>query len=76
MLATKDLPDQETINLLREKSFPKGSRTWNFLISCKNLISEQLTWDIRDGFSSLFWEDSWGGYPPIADSLNIPITEN
>lgn len=58
MLATKYLPDQEPTNFLRANSFPKGSKTWNFLISCRNLISEQVSWDIRDGASSLFWEDS------------------
>lgn len=40
MLATKYLPDQDPLNLLRVDIFPKGSRTWNFIISCRNMISE------------------------------------
>lgn len=75
MLETNYLLDQDHLNILRIGNFSKGSRTWNFIISCRNLVSESITWDIHDGSSSIFWEDSWGGYPPMAKSINIPTIE-
>lgn len=76
MMATKYLPNEDPQNLLRANSHLKGSKPWNFIVSCRNLISNSLSWDIHDGTSSLFWEDSWGGYPSIENSLNIPTAQH
>lgn len=75
MLETKYLTDGDPQNLLRANLHPKGSRTWNFIVSYRNLITDSLSWDIHDGSSSLFWEDSWGGYLSIESSLNFPIAK-
>lgn len=76
MLATKYLSNQNNLNILRSGSFPKGSRIWNFIISCRNQISKSVSWDIHDGSTNLFWEDSWGGYPSLANIIHIPATKN
>lgn len=60
VMETKYLTDGDPQNLLRSNFYPKGCRTWNFIVSCRNLIVDSFSWDIHDGSSSLFWKDSWG----------------
>lgn len=31
---------------------------------------KRLTWDVMDGSKTLFWDDSWGGYPSINSLMN------
>ncbi|XP_059078136.1 uncharacterized protein LOC131876696 [Cryptomeria japonica] len=54
--------------IFREARPPKGSRISNFIRESQTLIMKYLSWDIHDGRTTLFWEDSWGGHPSI-DSL-------
>jgi hypothetical protein len=38
---------------------PKGSSIWNLATTNRNLIRTHSFWEIRDGRTTLFWEESW-----------------
>ena len=68
----KYLNATDPFSIFRMKTLPKGSESWNFIIRCRALIINYLTWDIGKGDKALFWEDSWDWHPPI-DSLEKPV---
>lgn len=67
----KYLKVEDLISIFRMKSLPKGSKSWNFMVKCRNLVGKYLMWDVGKGNETLFWEDSWDGHPPI-DSSPFP----
>ena len=38
---------------------PKGLAIWNLAASNRFLIRHHSFWEVRDGTTALFWEDSW-----------------
>ena len=38
---------------------PKGSAIWNLVAGNQFLIRQHRFWEVRDGTTTLFWEDSW-----------------
>lgn len=60
--------DNEEYNFLKEKSLPNGSCIWNFIKHSRDLIMDYLTWEVKSGEDALFWEDSWEGFPNLADN--------
>jgi hypothetical protein len=38
---------------------PKGSLIWNLATTNRHLIKMHSFWEIREGSTTLFWEDSW-----------------
>ena len=65
ILFNKYLNIEDPTSVFRARLLPKGSENWNFITSCRNLINRFLTWDVGNGKSAFFWEDSWDGYPPL-----------
>lgn len=54
----------------------RGSATWNFLWESKNIITEHVSWQIGNGKSALFWQDSWDGHLALMDSFDDHIWIN
>lgn len=48
ILKEKYLEDGET-SIFISNSLPKGSRIWNFIYHCRHLVTNYLTWEIRNG---------------------------
>lgn len=44
---------------------------WNFLVKCREVITQYLTWKVYKGEKELFWMDSWNGYPPLNNNKDI-----
>jgi hypothetical protein len=65
LLYNKYLNVEDPVSIFRMKNPPKGSKIWNFMLNCRDLIGKFLTWDVGVGDKALFWEDSWDGHPPI-----------
>lgn len=65
ILRSKYMSQKQRGAIFREAHPPKGSRTCNFIRESQTLIMKYLSWDIHDGRTTLFWEDSWGGPPQL-----------
>ncbi|XP_059070802.1 uncharacterized protein LOC131860408 [Cryptomeria japonica] len=55
-----------TINAL-----PKGSAIWNFIVSCRHVITEHITWELDNGTSAKFWTDSWDGRLALSERQSL-----
>lgn len=71
ILKNKYLNNNEDSAMLTSRNLPQGSKTWNFIKAYINLITNYISWDIHDGRSTLFWEDSWGGFPSLENIINV-----
>lgn len=65
ILYNKYLNAEDPFSIFRMINPPRGSESWNFMLNCRDLIGNYLTWDVGKGDKALFWEDSWDGYPPL-----------
>lgn len=65
ILKVNYLDDMSLECILKVQNPPKGSRIWNFILNCRNLITNQITWNVKDGAQALFWLYSWGGYSTL-----------
>lgn len=72
----KYIKNEISNNFMTVNRLPKGSRIWNFIIKCRPLVADYLSWDVHEGSSCLFWEDSWGGYPSIDRLISIQSTKD
>lgn len=59
------LDTSNPLRILTISNPPLGLAMWNFLTSCRSIITSFITWEIHDGKSVKFWEDSWNGKPPL-----------
>lgn len=59
-------------NIFKTENPLKASRVWNFILDCRNLIIENITWDIAKGNKVVFWSDSWGGYSTLDNFFISP----
>ena len=57
----------ELIRFVEEKW---GSHIWNSTQKGQSLIQENSFWEVRNGESTLFWEDVWQQLPKLEDTLN------
>lgn len=76
LLRHKYLSNNDSLSIFRTTNPPKGSRIWNFLLDSRNLILEQLSWDVAKGDQALFWENSWGGYSVLEGQINNSIVKD
>lgn len=53
------------MNLNRLEGELKGSQIYNISWENKSLIKKHIFWEIWEGLSTLFWEDSWNQIPNI-----------
>lgn len=65
ILYHKYFKEDNPIQIFRENNPPRGSRIWNFMLECRNIITDKLTWNLRSREDVLFWSDSWGWYMAI-----------
>lgn len=65
ILQAKYLDSREKERILIVRDPPRGSTLWNFLVSCRSLITNHLSWRIGDGRKANFWQDSWDGHPSL-----------
>lgn len=61
ILAHKYLHSQHRKIILSIHDPPKGSTIWNFLVSCRKVIIDHMTWQLGNGEKVDFWKDSWDG---------------
>ncbi|XP_059068295.1 uncharacterized protein LOC131858847 [Cryptomeria japonica] len=47
----------------------KGSIVWNFLWESRNIITEHLSWQVRNGRMAKFWDDLWEGEKSLREML-------
>jgi len=53
-----------------------GSAIWNSATQHRSLIQDYSFWEIKNGATACFWEDSWKQLPKIRDILqDLPIAE-
>jgi ribonuclease HI len=52
--------------LIRHNNQLQGSHIWNTAWQNRKLIQEHAFWEIRDGASARFWQDSWQQLKPLA----------
>ncbi|XP_059068379.1 uncharacterized mitochondrial protein AtMg00310-like [Cryptomeria japonica] len=74
LLNQKYLNGEDPIQIFRETNPPRGSCLWNFMLDCRKIISDRLTWNLGSGDKALFWSDSWGGYKAIENLHDFGAT--
>lgn len=74
LLNLKYLNGDGPIQIFRETNPPRGSCLWNFMLDCRKIISNRLTWNLGSGDKALFWSDSWGGYKAIEKIHDFGVT--
>jgi hypothetical protein len=67
----KYFPQVERQGLIRLTGDIPGSHIWNAAWANKHLVHSQCFWEIRNGRSTLFWEDSWKKLPPLSQNDNL-----
>jgi hypothetical protein len=68
----KYAPNTQPDQLIRFNEHIQGSNIWNTAWKNRPLIQKHAFWEVRNGESALFWQDSWQQLPPLSDleSLN------
>lgn len=67
ILKAKYLDSNDNIRILTIQNPIRGSSIWNFILSCRHVITDHVSWVIGDGKRAKFWEDSWNGYKSIEE---------
>ena len=57
--------------LIRFNEQRQGSNIWNTAWRNRSLIQQHAFWEIRNGESALFWQDSWQQLPPLAETESL-----
>eukprot|EP00253_Pinus_taeda_P021887 PITA_21887 len=61
---------------IRMSELSTGSIIWNAAIQHRHLIQRHCFWEIRDGTTAKFWDDSWQQFPKLRDLLqDLPPTQ-
>lgn len=45
--------------ILRKKEVPRGSTIWELASSNRDMVDENIFWEIREGQTTRFWEEAW-----------------
>ena len=56
------LDSNDRTTILTVQNPLRGSAIRNFIISCRHVITDHISWKFGDGGQGNFWEDSWNGY--------------
>ena len=59
--------------LIRISEVSMGSLIWNSAKQHRNLIQQNSFWEVKNGNTERFWEDSWQQMPKLKDQ--IPLTQ-
>jgi hypothetical protein len=65
MWKRKYAPHTPADNLIRLNNHLHGSNIWNTAWQNRTLVQHHAFWELRDGGSALFWEDSWQQLKPL-----------
>eukprot|EP00253_Pinus_taeda_P011321 PITA_11321 len=68
----KYTPNCNETDLICLQEVPEGSPIWNLANRNRNIIQDHSFWEIRNGNTTLFWEDAWQQLP----HLTTPYLEN
>jgi hypothetical protein len=61
----KYAPTVQNDQLIRFNEQRQGSNIWNTAWRNRSLIQQHAFWEVRNGESALFWQDSWQQLPPL-----------
>lgn len=62
IVRVKYLDSTKDGGILKIRNPPKGSAVWNFILDCRNVIKDHISWNIGSSRKALFWKDSWNGF--------------
>eukprot|EP00253_Pinus_taeda_P026524 PITA_26524 len=72
---TKYANNQPLEDRIRKSELSAGSIIWNATIHHRHLIQQHCFWEIKDGQTARFWDDSWQQLPKLRDLIqNHPPT--
>lgn len=66
ILKAKYLDSNENTRILTIQNLIRGSSIWNFILACKHVITDHISWVIGDGNRAKFLEDSQNGNKSLA----------
>jgi hypothetical protein len=77
----KYAPTMQPDQLIRHNIKIQGSNIWNTAWQNRDMIQKHAFWEIRNGDSARFWQDSWQQLKPLQDSeelapLHLPSTRS
>jgi hypothetical protein len=67
----KYAPSMQTDQLIRHNVRIQGSNIWNTAWQNKDLIQKHAFWEIRNGDSARFWQDSWQQLKPLKELAEL-----
>ena len=67
IIKAKYLNSNENLRILTIQNLIKGSTIWNFILSCRHVITDHISWVIGNDNKDKFWEDSWNGYKYVEE---------
>ncbi|GLJ33582.1 hypothetical protein SUGI_0675210 [Cryptomeria japonica] len=71
IIKAKYLGNGDFSSVLKEEGFPRGSKIWINILSCRDPLSHGLRWLIGNGRNILFWEDYSLGEKPLSSSPSL-----
>lgn len=71
VMRAKYLDSMEDHRILMIRNPPKGSAVWNFIVSCRKVLIDHLTWHIGNGRLAKFWDDCSATYPAVKDMVDL-----
>jgi hypothetical protein len=63
----KYAPFTQENQLIRHNARLQGSNIWNTAWKNRDLVQEHAFWEVRNGESAMFWQDSWQQLKPLKD---------
>ncbi|XP_057863868.1 uncharacterized mitochondrial protein AtMg00310-like [Cryptomeria japonica] len=75
VLRTKYLDSAEDHRIVTIRNPSKGSAIWNFILECRKVVTDHLTWQVGNGAEAKLWEDSWAGHPALKDLEDFTETK-
>ena len=68
--------DRPQPQLIRFSEEQQGSPIWNKAKAGRKIIQRHSFWEIRDGRSARFWEDSWNQLPQLSDNPHWTLIQD
>jgi ribonuclease HI len=62
--------------LIRHNNYINGSNIWNTAWKNRTLVQNHAFWEIKDGGSALFWQDSWQQLKPLDTLEDLTTLKN
>lgn len=51
----------------------ESSAMWNFMMSCRSVVTSYISWEVHDGVDIHFWNDFWNGHLPLKDLQALQV---